>query len=154
MLILRKVRLSKGQLCPAGLGKRLGQGRTALELPAGARIRKNKNTPLLTSKKNQNKGKRLSKLQEQNTGQLAKTHFSRHGNLDRHLDFKKIIFVSVSFLSLIAAYKITFHFAHRVQYLLLRDGETDGQKNYRVGFLLLTIFFVYHSAQYIIPSIQ
>ena len=42
MIIVGQVRLSKGQLCPAGLGKRLGQGPAELEHPAGAR---NRTTP-------------------------------------------------------------------------------------------------------------
>ena len=40
MLILGDVRLGKGQVCSAGLGKRFSQGPTGLEPPAGARIKK------------------------------------------------------------------------------------------------------------------
>ncbi len=38
ILILSKVRLGKGKVCPAGLGKRFSYGTAGLELPAGARI--------------------------------------------------------------------------------------------------------------------
>ncbi len=38
IIILGQVRLSQGQTCPTGLGKRFSQGPAGLEPPAGARI--------------------------------------------------------------------------------------------------------------------
>ncbi len=40
MFILGQVRLSKGYLCPTGIGKGLGQGPAELKAPAGARVEK------------------------------------------------------------------------------------------------------------------
>ncbi len=43
---LFQVRLDKGKVCPAGLGKRFGQGSAELEPPAGARIRKKRKSKI------------------------------------------------------------------------------------------------------------
>ncbi len=47
MLILGQIMLGKGQLCPAALGKGLGQGTAGLEPTAGAKNKKNKPTKLV-----------------------------------------------------------------------------------------------------------
>ena len=68
-LCLFQVRLSKVQVCPAGLGKGYNQAPAGLEAPAGVRIRK--------KRKIQNKGGGLFVLQDHNTGEYRQCYQQR-----------------------------------------------------------------------------